>query len=62
VLIERHRRIKILDRKGLGQANISIPYYIKNDLEKVTSLQAQTLNVDAKGKVTGDGGAGEANV
>jgi hypothetical protein len=52
VLIERHRRIKILDRKGLGQANISIPYYIKNDLEKVTSLQAQTLNVDAKGKVT----------
>ncbi|HEX8529771.1 MAG TPA: DUF3857 domain-containing protein [Cytophagales bacterium] len=52
VLIERHRRIKILDRKGIGQANISIPYYTKNDLEKVTSLQAQTLNVDAKGKVT----------
>jgi hypothetical protein len=51
VLIERHRRIKILDRKGLGQANISIPYYIKNNMEKVTSLQAQTLNVDAKGKV-----------
>ncbi len=55
VLIERHRRIKILGRKALDQANISIAYYTKNDMEKVTSVQAQVLNVDAKGKVTETG-------
>jgi hypothetical protein len=51
VLIERHRRIKILDRKALEYANVVIPYYVKEDMEKVTSLHAQTLNVGAAGKL-----------
>lgn len=52
IFIERHRRIKILNRQGLEQANVSIPYYIKDNLERITTLRAQTLNVDAGGKMT----------
>jgi hypothetical protein len=52
IYIERHRRIKILNRRGLEQGNISIPYYVKDNLERITTLRAQTLNVDAGGKMT----------
>lgn len=31
--VERHVRIKILDKKGLGQANIKIPYYSYKNVE-----------------------------
>ncbi len=51
VYIERHKRIKILNRKGLQEATISIPYYAKDNLEKIAFLRAQTLKIDDKGKV-----------
>ena len=47
----RHIRIKILNTNGLDEANVVIPYYTKGNTEKITNLKAQTLNVDAKGKV-----------
>ncbi|MDO1450168.1 DUF3857 and transglutaminase domain-containing protein [Rhodocytophaga aerolata] len=52
VYIERHKRIKILTRKGLQEATISIPYYAKDNLEKIAFLRAQTLKLDEKGKVS----------
>lgn len=48
VAIEYHIRVKILDKKSLNRADISIPYYIKDKLE---GLSAQTLKVDKTGKV-----------
>ena len=49
--IFRHRRIKILDRKGLDYADVKIPYYKYKNVENIHSLKAQTLKVDAQGKV-----------
>lgn len=47
--VTQHRRIKILNEKGLDQANIVLPFYAKNNNEKIISLKAQTLNlVDGK--------------
>jgi hypothetical protein len=50
VVIERHTRIKILDRKALDRANIILPYYIVDDLEKITNIKAQTINFSPQGK------------
>ncbi|MEL6926808.1 MAG: DUF3857 domain-containing protein, partial [Bacteroidota bacterium] len=47
----RHRRIKILNRKGLEYADVSIPYYSNKNIEAVIDLKAQTLLVDDRGKV-----------
>jgi hypothetical protein len=52
VVIERHTRIKILDRKAIDKANIVLPYYVKDDLEKISSIKAQTINFSPQGKAT----------
>jgi hypothetical protein len=52
VVIERHIRIKILDRKAIDRANIILPYYIVDDLEKITNIKAQTINLSPQGKMT----------
>lgn len=52
VVIERHTRIKILDRKAIDKANVVLPYYVKDDLEKITNIKAQTINFSSQGKVT----------
>jgi len=43
LIIKRHRRIKIYDKKGYKYANIEIPYYDKK--EKVTGIKAFTYNL-----------------
>lgn len=48
--ISQHRRIKILNEKGLQQANVVLPFYAKNNNEKIVRLKAQTLNLN-NGKV-----------
>ncbi|MEO9964555.1 MAG: DUF3857 domain-containing protein [Reichenbachiella sp.] len=50
VYTKYHIKIKILSRKGLDQADISIPYNPKADLESIGKINAQTLNV-VNGKV-----------
>jgi hypothetical protein len=52
VVIERHTRIKILDRKAIDRANITLPYYTVDDLEKITNIKAQTINFSPQGKMT----------
>jgi hypothetical protein len=44
----RHIRIKILNEKGLNQADIEIPYY-NSAGEKIKDLVAQTFNTDGSG-------------
>ena len=51
-LINRHRRIKILNKRGLEYADIQIPYYSGGNLEAIEGLKAQTLLVGSDGKVT----------
>jgi len=50
---KRHIRLKILNDKGLDQANIKIPYLdYSGGGEKVGNINAQTYNLDAAGNVT----------
>ncbi len=48
---ERHVRIKILNDKGLGQADIHIPYFSYRNITAVKNLKAQTYNLDAAGNI-----------
>jgi hypothetical protein len=50
ISINRHKRIKILSTKGLDEANVSIPFYFFDNLEKISNVDAQTINVDGSGK------------
>ena len=49
--IFRHIRIKILNQNGLDEANVVLPYYTKENTEKIVNIKAQTINVDEKGKI-----------
>jgi hypothetical protein len=44
-IIERHRRIKILDKSGLDYANVVLSYVHQNGLESVRDVSAQTINL-----------------
>ncbi len=48
---DRHIRIKILNDKGLDQANIKLPYATKENSESIGNIQAQTYNLDAAGNI-----------
>jgi hypothetical protein len=48
---DRHRRIKILTRKGLEEATVTIPYYVEDGMEKVIALKAQIIRVGRDGKI-----------
>jgi hypothetical protein len=50
IVQEIHQRIKILNEKGKGEADIHLEYYGGNKLEDLTGLQAQTINL-VNGKV-----------
>ncbi|MBL0183076.1 MAG: DUF3857 domain-containing protein [Chitinophagaceae bacterium] len=50
-VFERRTRIKILKENGIAQADIRIPYYTRNNEERVLKLNANTYNLDASGKV-----------
>ncbi len=43
--LRRHVRLKILDESAKKEANIFIPYYHEGATEKITSYNAQTINV-----------------
>ncbi len=45
-IITRHKRIKILNDKGLDAANLTIGYYSKDHLETISDFQAQTINLN----------------
>jgi hypothetical protein len=49
--IQRHSRIKILDKEGIEEANITIPYYKKGRFQRISSVKAQTLEIQENGKV-----------
>lgn len=44
IVYERHKRIKIFNEKGKGEADFRIEYYSIRGYEKVLSVQAQTIN------------------
>ncbi len=48
--ISKYVRIKILSKEGLDWANVSIPFYHKDEFENIIGIQAQTINVLANGK------------
>lgn len=43
--IQVYRKIKILNSNGLKHANVQIPFYHKENLDKINDLKAQTLNI-----------------
>ncbi|MDH7464517.1 DUF3857 domain-containing protein [Chitinophagaceae bacterium 26-R-25] len=50
-LITDHRtRIKILNTKGLDQADIAIDFYSKDDFEYIANINGTTTNFDASGE------------
>ncbi len=53
MIFERHTRIKILNDKGLGEANIKIRYYGGDRSEYIEGVQAETINlVNGAPKIT----------
>ncbi|MEO1053765.1 MAG: DUF3857 domain-containing protein [Bacteroidota bacterium] len=51
VSIDRYRRIKILSKEGVDQANITIPFYAKDKFEKIFDVKAQTISIGEKGQI-----------
>src|SRR5205085_9922423 len=49
--LNRRIRIKILSNKGLESANIHLPYYSDRNSQEITSLDAQTYNLDENGNM-----------
>ena len=45
----RHIRIKILKEKGIEYANIAIPFYRKDDFERVYDIQGMVINFGSNG-------------
>ena len=50
-IYEYRVRIKILKESGLSYANVTIPYYDRNNEEKILKIDASTYNIDAVGKI-----------
>ncbi len=48
----RHIRIKILKEKGIDAANISIPFYSKDNFETITNVSGDTYNDKGNGEYT----------
>lgn len=46
IVLERHKRIKILSESGKKQANVRIEYYGGNKFEYVTGLQGEIFNLN----------------
>jgi hypothetical protein len=52
IIIERHRKIKILNKSAFSKANVTLPYFAKNQMEKIETIEAQILTPTKDGKVT----------
>lgn len=50
-IYEYRVRVKILKESGLSYANVTIPYYDRNNEEKILKVDASTYNLDASGKI-----------
>ncbi len=44
LLIKKHYRIKILKTNGIDRANISIPFYSRDNIDRVAGIKAVTIN------------------
>ncbi|HKH63625.1 MAG TPA: DUF3857 domain-containing protein [Flavitalea sp.] len=51
LITNRHIRIKILKEKGLDNADITIPYYRKDDIEMVHNIEAMVINGQKDGSM-----------
>jgi hypothetical protein len=51
LLTTHHVRIKILKDKGIPLANITIPFYRKDEFEKIDMVEAMTINAQATNDV-----------
>ena len=51
VEITRHTRIKILNKKGVDEANIVLPYFSKDNNERIFKVKAQTINISDDGEL-----------
>lgn len=49
--IKRHTRIKILDKEGIEEATLAIPYYSKGRFQHMSGVKGQTLEILENGKV-----------
>lgn len=52
---ERRVRIKILSEKGLDYANVTIPYFGRNNDERIAKIEAFTYNLDDAGNIVSAG-------
>jgi hypothetical protein len=50
-IFERRTRLKIFTAKGLEQANVTIPFYSRNNEEVVRYINAKVYNLDAAGNI-----------
>lgn len=50
-VFERRTRIKILKEQGISMANVKIPFYSKEDEERITKVNAFTYNIDSSGNI-----------
>jgi hypothetical protein len=49
IIMERHKRVKILNEKGKKEANVRIEYYGRHGDESIKDIEAETINlVDSK--------------
>jgi hypothetical protein len=51
MVAERQTRIKILKEKGMAYADVHIPYYSRNNDERISKVTAYTYNLGADGSV-----------
>jgi hypothetical protein len=51
ITFSRHVRIKLLNKESFDEANIAIPYYVKEEKKERVEIIAQTLNINEQGKV-----------
>jgi len=54
LITTHHIRLKILKESGLSEANISIPFYRKDDFENIDKVEGLTINGAADGSFTTD--------
>jgi hypothetical protein len=53
ILMDHHKRIKIFNNNGKGSADIHLMFTSRNNFERLTNIQAQTINlVNGKAEIT----------
>lgn len=50
LITNHHVRIKILKEKGFSAADISIPFYRKDNFERISGVEGWTINIGADGQ------------